>query len=546
MSNNFLKKIPCPKCREEGGDRKGDNLALYRENDGRVKGYCWGGHADLGYVEEEEVKGYQKQVVEDFDEVVGDLPHGTHRGRKVSDEVAKFFDVQHEVNPDGTRGNIYYPYTRKDGGVSKKVRMVPKDFRVQGGLKDVHLFGQSLFPEGGRKVIIVEGEEDALAVAEAHQQHYGKIYPVVSLPSAGNVKPVAENIKWVQSFNEVILWTDTDEAGQKAQKELAKIIGYHKCKVAAGKLKDASDLLTTSGYKAVMEAVWNASQYNPQGILTSKELWKSLEEDQNIVSVPYPPIFRGLNDKTKGMRFGEISLFTSGTGAGKSSMMREIMMHILENTEDKVGVISLEESPSETVRKLCMMKLMRNPGNEELSLTELQEPFQQVFGEDRVVVLDHQGAITESITSQLNYMAAIGCKYLFVDHITILVSEGAEGLTGNEATDKVMNDLLKVAKTHNVWIGLVSHLRKSDKVGKSFEQGNMPSLDDIRGSGSIKQIAMDIIAFARNSEEGENTVKLKVLKCRKTGKTGPAGSLLFDDNTGRMLVGPEMEELDEF
>ena len=296
-------------------------------------------------------------------------------------------------------------------------------------------------------------------------------------------------------------------------------------------------LLINLGYKRVLEAIWNATPYNPQGILTSQGLWEHLVAFAETESVPYPPIFGGLNDKLKGMRAGEISLFTSGTGAGKSSMMREIVMHLLETTEDKVGIISLEESPAETVRKLCAMRLQMNPSEHELPLSELETPFKEVFGEDRVIILDHQGAITESITDQLNYMASIGCKYLFVDHITILVSEGAEGLTGNEATDKVMNDLLRVAKTHNVWIGLVSHLRKSDKVGKSFEQGNMPSLDDIRGSGSIKQISMDIIAFARNSEDGENTVNLKVLKCRHTGLTGNAGVLVYNRTTGRLEGG---------
>ena len=67
---------------------------------------------------------------------------------------------------------------------------------------------------------------------------------------------------------------------------------------------------------------------------------------------------------------------------------------------------------------------------------------------------------------------------------------------GNEAIDKVMSDLLKVVKRHNVWLGLISHLRKSH--GKSFEEGNLASIDDIKGSGSIKQISFDIIAFARN------------------------------------------------
>lgn len=531
--SKFLRHGPCEACGSK------DNVAVYEADDGRINGTCMGCEKYYHHygVEAEE---YIPMDDVDFDGLYEDLPFGTQKKRNISEYVAAFYGVR----KDGNLREIYYPYFAGDS-VSWKIRKDPKDFRVQGGLKGVGLFGQQKF-EGGRKLIITEGEEDVLAIAEAHYQHYGKIYPIVGIPSSSNMNGLTDNIKWVQSFDEVILWGDRDEAGEKAVKKMAKIIGYSKVKVVSSVANDASDLAQEGKFKDVLMAVWNAKQYNPQGILTSKELWKELQADEHIVSVPYPDIFRGLNQKTKGMRAGEITLFTSGTGAGKSSMTREIMMHILETTEDKVGIISLEESPAETVRKLCMMDLKMNPGEHELPLEELEAPFQRVFGDDRVVVLDHQGAITESITDQLNYMASIGCKYLFVDHITILVSEGADGLTGNEATDKVMNDLLKVAKTHKVWIGLVSHLRKSDKIGKSFEQGNMPSLDDIRGSGSIKQVSMDIIAFARNSEEGENEVKLKVLKCRKTGKSGPAGSLKYDDATGRMLMGDDMEELDGF
>ena len=61
----------------------------------------------------------------------------------------------------------------------------------------------------------------------------------------------------------------------------------------------------------------------------------------------------------------------------------------------------------------------------------------------------------------------------------------------------MMSDLLKIVKKHNIWLGLVSHLRKA-MGGKSFEEGHLASIDDIKGSGSIKQISFDIIAFARN------------------------------------------------
>ena len=143
-------------------------------------------------------------------------------------------------------------------------------------------------------------------------------------------------------------------------------------------------------------------------------------------------------------------------------------------------------------------------------------------------------------------MALSGCKYLFIDHITILVSEGADGLSGNEAIDKVMNDLLRISKQHNVWIGLVSHLRKMQQTGKSFEEGHMPTVDDIRGSGSIKQISHDIIGFARNitadDEEERNTINLSVLKSRFTGQTGPAGSCKYDMETARLNAGEGTED----
>ena len=142
-----------------------------------------------------------------------------------------------------------------------------------------------------------------------------------------------------------------------------------------------------------------------------------------------------------------------------------------------------------------------------------------------------------------------GCKYLFIDHITILVSEGVENLTGNEAQDKVMNDLLRLVKRHPVWIGLVSHLRKAPSNGKSFEEGKLPSIDDIRGSGSIKQISFDIISFARNltapAERERNTIKMRILKSRHTGLTGTVKGAYYNYDTGR-LIGLEQDVEEEF
>ena len=244
---------------------------------------------------------------------------------------------------------------------------------------------------------------------------------------------------------------------------------------------------------------------------------------------------------------GEITLWVSGTGAGKSTMLREIALNLINTTEDTLGIISLEESPAETTRKLAGMVINRNPQLEDISVDDLRPGFDKF--KDRVMVLDHCGSMSDGIVSQLEYMALSGCKYLFIDHITLLVSEGAEGLSGNEATDKIMNDLLRISKQHNVWIGLVSHLRKMNTPGKSFEEGELPTVDDIRGSGSIKQISHDIIAFARNitaeTEEERNKIKTSVLKSRFTGQTGPAGITTYNADTGR-LSATLLEEAEDF
>ena len=153
-------------------------------------------------------------------------------------------------------------------------------------------------------------------------------------------------------------------------------------------------------------------------------------------------------------------------------------------------------------------------------------------------MLDHQGSVGDSsLVDQIEIMALMGCTHIVLDHITIAVSEGTEGLEGNAAIDKIMSDLLKIVKKHNIWLGLVSHLRKASG-GRSFEEGNAASIDDIKGSGSIKQISFDIISFSRNlvaeSEDERNIVKFRVLKSRFTGLTGDAGAATYDISTSRL------------
>jgi len=461
--------------------------------------------------------------------------------RGISKGVIDHFNVKMSVDEDGRPEAHYYPYTKDSAVVAYKVRTLPKTFFAVGNSKDLQLFGQAQ-AIAGKILVITEGELDALAVAQANFDKYKKFYPVVSVPhGAGAMAALLANRDFIRQFESVVLMFDMDEPGQRAAHEACNIIGAGKVKLAKTKEKDPCAELLAHGPSSLVEAIWNAQAWSPAGIVMGEEVWEMYQKRKNITSIPYPECLSGLTDKLDGIRQGEITLFTSGTGSGKSTVIKEIILNLLATTDEKVGVIALEESVGESAEKLIGMYLSK-PLRKGHTVTpeEERKGWEHLFANENLIMLDHQGSVAdESLVDKIEHMALMGCKYLILDHITIAVSEGNSGLSGNEAVDKLMSDLLKMVKKHDVWLGLVSHLRKSQ--GKAFEEGLMPSMDDIKGSGSIKQISFDIIGFTRNlvaEEESErNVIQLRVLKARYTGDTGDAGCANYDKNTTRLTKG---------
>ena len=531
-------KTNCPDCGSV------DNLAVYEDHS-----YCY--TPGCGYKKDGDDR-QERRVDSEFNihdtvSTIGTYSSYPLSSRGISKDTVDHFQIKMGVDEDGRPASHYYPYTKKGKIVAYKERKLPKEFRIHGDFKGTELFGQAQ-ASGGKTLVITEGELDAAAVAEAYLVQYGRFFPVVSLPSASATGVLLQNREWINRFETVVLFFDQDEAGQKATADAAKIISPGKCKIASYATKDPSDLFLADGHQGVMQAIWSAQTWNPAGILTGNDIWDKFQERQETESVPYPDCLAGLNAKLGGMRHGEITLFTSGTGSGKSTVIKEIILDLLAKTDYRVGLISLEESVGDTAEKFISMALECSSMDiPDADSEKIRLGFDRIFGDERLVLLDHQGSVSDSsLLDQIEYMALMGCKYIILDHITIAVSEGSEGLSGNEAVDKVMSDLLKIVKRHNIWLGLVSHLRKA-MGGKSFEEGNLASIDDIKGSGSIKQISFDIIAFARNlvaiDETNRNTIQFRVLKSRFTGRTGDAGAACYNPRTTRLTAAENCFEI---
>ena len=461
--------------------------------------------------------------------------------RNISKKVLYDAGVKVEYDQDRNVMSHFYPITiNKKVKAYKKRIVATKDFRVVGKAEVPELFNQV---NCGRykNLVITEGEIDCLSILEMLTKAKAK-FDVVSIVNGAQSarRNIASNLDFVNKYDKVFLAFDNDEPGIAAANDVAHVIKPGKAHIVNSVYKDANDALCKEQSEAYLSHVWGSRVYKPDNFVTGEKIWDAFKERSTVKSVPYPDCLKGLNDKLFGMRLGEITLFTSGTGSGKSTVVKETILNLLEQSDTKVGLISLEESIGDTATKLIGMSINKNIRMpDDVTEEEARKGYEKVFGDERLILLDHQGSVADtSLLDRIEYLAALGCSYLILDHITIAVSEGVDGATGNEAVDKVMSSLLKIVKRYNIHLTLISHLRKSSGEGKSFEEGVMPNLDSIKGSGSIKQISFDIIGFARNmmavEKSDRNIVKFAVLKSRFSGDTGMCGQATYNVDTGRL------------
>lgn len=447
----------------------------------------------------------------------------------------------------------YYPYFEEGQTepVAFKVRGPNKAFRVVGQLKDAGLFGQQKFGNYDRKrVIVTEGELDALAV----QQMMNNSDAVVSLRggAAGAGRDFKSAYKFLDGFQEILVCFDADQAGQDA---IAKAADVFAGKLRIIKLdpsvgKDACDYLKSGNTKAFTDAYWSASQYVPDGIISKDELWERLNSDRPEALGQYP--WEKLNALTYGFRPTELVTVTAGSGLGKSSILRELVMHIKNTTDNRIGCLFMEESVERTAEGFMGVDLstpVHLPTSKvKRGSEEYKASFDRVFGDEQLLIMDASfdtGATVDQVVARVRFMAkALDCKVIILDHISILVSGGQHG-DERKAIDEIMTKLRTLTQDTGIVLFAVSHLKRPE--GKGHEEGAVTSVAQLRGSASIAQLSDFVIGLERNGQADDpverNTTHIRVLKNRFSGITGPAGHLLYCNDTGRLHEHePEDEE----
>ena len=450
--------------------------------------------------------------------------------RGITGTTAKRYDVTQK------EGNTLFSYYNEDGErVAAKRRTPDKDFRTSGAWSSAGLFGQQAFRSGGLAITITEGEFDAMSV----HQMFGSKYPAVSIKNGANnaLKDCVAAYDYLDSFDKIYICFDSDKFGKAAAQQVADLFSGKSYVVSLGEYKDANEMLQAGKSAEFVKAWWAAKLYTPDGIIDGSSLWEDVSQDLAKADLEYP--FTDLNKITYGIRKGELVTVTAGSGLGKSQFVREIVYHTLMNTEDSVGLMFLEEGVRKTGLSLMSLhtnKPMHLPGTETTE-TEKKEAFDATLGTGRVHMFNHFGSTgIDNILARIRFMVkGLGCKYIFLDHISIIVS--AQGQDDErKAIDEIMTKLRMMVEETGIALFVVSHLRRPQ--GAGHEDGASTSLSQLRGSAAIAQLSDMVIGLERNGQADDevdrNTTSVRVLKNRFSGETGPAGSLYFNKETGRM------------
>jgi len=452
--------------------------------------------------------------------------------RRLSQEATRFYNIGVLKNTKGEVTHHLYPHYDAATGkrVGSKIRIVsPKNFFFEGQTKNLELFGQRLFTPNPRQLLtITEGHVDAVAGWQMQKKMSGYSNPWVAMQSSNDIQSIRDNYKWLSGWKGIVLMLDNDAAGQKYVDEICSMFdaGYvRKFQHKAG-FSDASDYLMAGEARTLQDQWFKATEHRPEGVVmgSDNDFRKSLRDYTMTEGVPYP--YKSWNERTYGIRKGELVILGARRGTGKTTNEYAIIEKIHQELPDaKIGTFFLEDTKVKTGLGLVGLaaNLPLHVPDVEYSDEQWNAAYDRILADDRIFMFDHCGVMDiETIEKYIRYFVKVqGVEYIILDHLgRVRVPE----LRNDErkALDEVGIRLSALAVELNIAIIASAHMNR---------EGN------VRGSDGPENNASVMIIMEKVDADGENPrmTKVTVTKNREYGwLEGECDPLVMDTSTGRL------------
>ena len=397
------------------------------------------------------------------------------------DVVFPFFDAQGKetfiktkpINHDGN------PSTQKD-------------------LKPI-LFGWQNVPDTARKIWITEGEWDAIACSELG-------FPALSVPMGGGkgakqTKWIAHEYENLARFEELLIATDMDEQGELAAAEIMQRLG-DRCYRVNLPTKDINELLQKQGYEQAQWMLESAYQ---------EARWKDPETLHSVLDfeADIDDFFENQKDDTQGFSSGwdkldeedikfrpnELWGVCGINGHGKSMWLNQLALNAVQQ-DQKVLIASMEMTPKST-----MGRMLRQAGGSAHPPQPYRKKLLEWMSPNLWLFVDKLTPKPEDLMSCFEYAyRRYGIDTFIVDSLTNMVRQD-----DYEGQQRFIELLVNFKLSFPITVFIVTHVRKGES------EYSAPNKYDVKGSGSITDLADGFLSVWKNKRKNEQLEQAEML-----------------------------------
>ncbi len=415
--------------------------------------------------------------------------------RKLTLDTLQHFKIQEE------KDQIIFPFY-VDGKLTATKYL---DLNRSNGKKNIRvepncqpcLFGWQAVPEQLRKLVLVEGEIDAMTL---HQ--YGLGMAVLSVPFGGGTNTNHSKHTWIECeydrlaiYDEIYLCLDNDQAGEEATKELLERLGQYRCRIVKLPFKDANECLMEGVTVDEMKRCFESAQTQDPKELKSAGLFVEEVIEKFYPSGDIEPGYSLPWSKADGkilFRPSELSVWTGITGHGKSQCLGHIMLDCMKQGA-KVCIASFELKPKTLLYRLTRQAAaLRNPTKEYIRAIH-------TWYESCLWIFDLVGTTkTKDILEIFKYARQRYGVDVFVIDSLMKCGIADDDHDGNK---RFVDQLCDFKNQYNCHIHLVAHSKKGE--GEKMPPGIM----DVKGTGTIVNLTDNCFSIWRNKSKEEEMRK---------------------------------------
>lgn len=486
-------------------------------------------------------KSYDKPNPEKYKEITEEcINYLASRG--ISPDTVKDFGLLSDE-----KGNIVFPFYRNNELVYVKYRK-PKKHTKEDGAKEWQesntepiLFGMDNV-SFNKPLVITEGQIDTLSLYEAG------IHNVVSVPSGCNNLDWVENCyEWLERFNEIILFGDSDEPGMEMVSTLMKRLGEDRCMVPKeypelvynGKhynrlCKDANEILLCYGAEGLKAIVDTCEPAPVKGVLDVSTIKYVDPASVPRIMTKIP----ALDNMIGGFGEAGVTILSGKRAEGKSTISSSFILSAIEQ-----GYNCCAYSGELSSNKFLEWIMLPAVENKYISYrtdprsgkhicyvpNEIQERIRKwmagklyLFDNGYVFEEDQQTAVMKSFEMCVR---RYGCQLFLIDNLMSLLTTADEE---NKAQARFMAKIKAFASKYKVHVIVIAHPRK-EKADSTFTN------DSISGSSVISNLADNVFSIERPN--------IRVTKNRDFGETGlilcdydPVNRRIYQKNLGDKTV----------